>query len=146
MADKKILTKKELTKKLVFTSLAVFFVALILILLLKFYFFPDNVWIKDSRGIYVKYGNPIETPLKVIEQQQVIIDALEMFKIKKSAGMKFKSQCIGYIRGYSIDIVNSPRTLEDDLIENQCEDFRTGYAPYLLELSRDGEIIRIVGP
>ena len=57
--------------------------------------------------------------------------------------MKFSSQCLGVVGDYAVDIVHVPRTEEDNKIENQCEDFRTGKVNNFIELDKDGEIVRI---
>jgi hypothetical protein len=99
----------------------------------------DN-WIKDSRGVYVKQGNPSLEPIEIIEQQQAISCALEKFN--NFTGEK-NSQCLGACGNYAVDIVHVPRTAADDLTENQCRDYADGKIPSFIELDKNGEIVRI---
>lgn len=103
----------------------------------------DN-WIKDSRGVYVKHGNPFEIPEYVLEQQSIINQAFDLYKNKKAEGIVFSSQCLGSIDDYAVDIVHVPRTAEDDLTANQCPDFRNKVVSHFIELDKNGEIVRIV--
>ena len=57
--------------------------------------------------------------------------------------MGFSSQCLGVVGGYAVDIVHVPRTEEDNLPENQCEDYREGRVSKFIELDKDGNVIRI---
>lgn len=123
-----------------------FIIAIILIIigifLLRFVFWgSEDSWIKDSRGIYVKHGNPSETPNYVLEQQETLNCALNKFD---SFNEEINSQCLGICGDYAIDIIHVPRTSEDDLIENQCEDYRNGNIGHFIELNRDGGVVRIV--
>ncbi len=54
------------------------------------------------------------------------------------------SQCLGTCGDYAVDIVHVPRTEGDNLIENQCEDYKTGKVNHFIELDKNGEIVRIV--
>ena len=101
----------------------------------------EDDWIKDSRGVYVKHGNPAETPDYVLEQQEAINCALGKFS--DFAGEK-NSQCLGTCWDYAVDIVHVPRTEEDNLIENQCVDYREGIASHFIELDKNKGIVRIV--
>lgn len=107
----------------------------------------EDSWIKDSRGIWIKHGNPSETPDYVSEQQEVISDALNLYEQKKAEEMEFSSQCLGTIEDdvkYVVDIVHVPRNSEDNKQENQCEDYRNGKVSHFIELDKDGSIVRIV--
>lgn len=103
----------------------------------------DN-WIKDSKGIYIKHGNPSITPENVLKQREAISCGILMFEKFKNQGMKFNSQCLGSCKDYSIDIVNVPRNSDDDKVENQCIDFRSGVTHNFIEFDKYGNIIRIV--
>jgi hypothetical protein len=46
--------------------------------------------------------------------------------------------------GYAVDIVNVPRTSEDDLSENQCSAYASGTVKNFIELNKNGQIVRIV--
>ena len=104
----------------------------------------EDSWIKDKNGIYVKHGVPSETPTEVYEQQQAIECARGLYAQAKNSGMQFSSQCLGTCKNYAVDIVHAPRTAEDNLIENQCEDYREGKVVHFIELDKDGEVVKIV--
>lgn len=103
----------------------------------------EDSWIKDSRGVYVKHGFPSQTPGYVLEQQQTIQQALQLYQQKKSEGIQFSSQCFGSVGDYAVDIVNVPRAEEDNLAENQCEDYRNGKVKHFIEFDKNGEIVII---
>lgn len=104
----------------------------------------EDSWIKDSRGIWVKHGNPSETLDYVKEQQDAVSCAFGLYDIEKNKGIEFSSQCLGTCGDFVVDIVHVLRTDEDNLVENQCDDFRSGKANHFIELDRDGEIVMIV--
>lgn len=99
----------------------------------------DN-WIKDSRGVYVKHGNPSETPDYVLEQQGAINCALEKFS---NFTEEKNSQCLGTCGNYAIDIVHVPRVEGDNLPENQCEDYRNRNVTHFIELDKEGNVVKI---
>ena len=107
----------------------------------------ENSWIKDEKGIYVKHGNPAETPDYVLQQQEIISSALSLYQQKKAEEINLSSQCLGTVGNmvrYAVDIVSVPRTAEDSLAENQCEDYRQGIAANFIELDKGGNIVRII--
>jgi hypothetical protein len=104
----------------------------------------EDDWIKDSKGVWVKHGNPSETPQQVLEQQNAVSGALKLYNDAKSNGFEFNSQCLGTVDNYSIDIVHVPRANEDNLAENQCEAYRNGSITKFIELDKDGNIARAV--
>ena len=104
----------------------------------------EDDWIKDSRGVWIKHGAPAETPDYVLEQQQIIDQALSLYEQRKSEGMEFSSQCLGIVGNYAVDIVHVPRSGDDNKIENQCEAYRNGEVTHFIELDKAGNIIRIV--
>lgn len=130
-------------KKLFFYSLIIFLIIVFVILGLRFYYSSEDSWVKDSRGVYVKHGNPNFMLPEVEAQISLIESAVELYKSKKIAGMEFDSQCLGTIREYVVDIVHSPRTDEDNMQKNQCEDFLTGKVKHFIELDKDGNVVRI---
>ncbi len=85
---------------------------------------------------------------KMIDKEKIIAEALKLYNKKKAEGMVFNSQCLGTIEvdneKYVVDIVHVPRTEEDNLPENQCEDFRTGKVKHFIELDKNGKVVRIV--
>jgi hypothetical protein len=138
--------KKRINKKLV-KRIAIPIV-LILIFILGLYFIvlrmDEDSWIKNSKGIWTKHGNPAETPAEVIEQQQIIACVTDIYSQFKRNGMNFSSQCLGQCGDYSIDIVHTPRTAEDNLEENQCAEYITGTTSHFIEIDKDGKIVRII--
>ena len=87
---------------------------------------------------------PSETPDYVKKQQTAISCALGLYNQKKDEGMDFSSQCLGACGDYVIDIVHVPRSDEDNLIENQCEDYREGRVSNFIELDKEGNLVRII--
>ena len=104
----------------------------------------EDSWVKDEKGIWVKHGNPSETPDYVTEQKAIISKALELYELKKTEGIGFSSECLGTIEDYAIDVVHVPRTQEDDIIGNQCEAYKNREVNHFIELDKDGNIVRIV--
>ena len=86
--------------------------------------------------------------------------AIEIYNEAKASGVQFSSQCLGSIvvtegipffkwfsknvTEYVVDIVHAPRDDEDNLLENQCEDYRAGKVKHFIELDKDGKIVRVV--
>jgi hypothetical protein len=101
----------------------------------------EDDWIKDSRGVWIKHGNPSEIPEKVLEQQGAINCSLEKFN---NFNGEINSQCLGVCEDYAVDIVHVPRTDADNEIENQCEDYTSGIVNHFIELDKNGIIVRIV--
>jgi hypothetical protein len=100
----------------------------------------DN-WIKDSKGVWVKHGNPSSAPPYVTEQQDAVTCALDLYSQAKSNGISFNSQCLGACFNYSVDIIHNPRTIEDDKTSNQCSDYPKK-TPYFIEIDNSGKIVR----
>jgi hypothetical protein len=134
--------KKRINKKIV--SILIIIVAFVLIFILSLSFIvwrmDEDSWIKDSKGIYVKHGNPAETPAYVSWQKAAIVCANDLFT---NFTEEKNSQCLGTCGNYAIDIVHVPRTAEDDLTENQCPDYGKGFVSRFIELDKNGEIARI---
>jgi len=104
----------------------------------------EDSWIKDEKGVYVKHGFPSETPVYVTEQQNAINCAFDLYQTEKEKNIEFSSQCLGTCGNYAVDIVHVPRTNEDDLVENQCPDYRYGKVSKFIELDKNKEIVRVV--
>ena len=102
----------------------------------------EDSWIKDSRGVWIKHGNPSETPSLVLEQQQAVSCALNLYNTYEKE-LNLSSQCLGTCGNYAVDIVHVPRTSDDNLIENQCSDYNDGKVSRFIELDKYGEIVRI---
>jgi hypothetical protein len=125
--------------KVFIVFLVCFFVGLALFRILNG---GEDNWIKDEKGVYVKHGNPSSMPDNVIEQQDAVSCALDLFARAKQATM-LNSQCLGTCGDYAVDVVNVPRTDDDNKPENQCTDFREGKVTRFIELDKNGEIVRI---
>lgn len=129
-------------------SLSVMAMLLILIMVLGvltiFNIMPRDAWVKDKNGIYIKKGNPPTIPTEVSRQQTAIIEALNMFGKEKESGRVLSSQCIGTTtNSYAVDLVHSPRSQEDNLLENQCKDFYEGRVSKYIEVDLNGKIARV---
>ncbi len=103
----------------------------------------DN-WIKDSKGIWIKHGNPSSTPDYVELQQEAISCAMFLYNKARNSGMQFNSQCLGRCMDYSVDVVNIPRTEDDNKPVNQCDDYKSGVTKHFIELDKNGNTVRIV--
>jgi hypothetical protein len=101
----------------------------------------EDSWIKNEKGVYVKHGNPSETPQDVTEQEAAITCAYGLFDAMTEQAV---SQCLGTCMSYAVDIVHVPRTAKDDLVENQCEDYGNGFVNHFIELDKNREIVRII--
>ncbi|VVB82577.1 Uncharacterised protein [uncultured archaeon] len=113
------------------------------IFFIRFFIGEEDSWIKDSRGVWVKHGNPAETPNYVLKQQKVISCAGYTFAQLRPNFTNFSSQCLGACDNYSIDLVHVPRTAEDDKTENQCKEYLNGETSNFIELDNKGNIVRI---
>src|SRR3989344_7773156 len=100
-------------------------------------------WIKDSRGVWVRHGNPSRVPEYVEEQQGLIDDVLALYSNSQVSGMEFESQCLGVVGEYAVNIVHVPRSDEDDLAENQCSEFLNREVSHFIELDKKGNVVRI---
>lgn len=125
-------------KKLILIITALLLIILIVFLILRG---NEDNWIKDSKGAWIKHGNPSQIPTIVLEQQNAINCALEKFS---SFTEEINSQCLGVCGNYAVDIVHIPRTAEDNLVENQCEEYRNGSVNHFIELGKNGELVRII--
>ncbi|MDO8659953.1 MAG: hypothetical protein Q7K54_05150 [Candidatus Parcubacteria bacterium] len=128
-------------------SYLVILIIILLIISLLFVRFviggDEDSWIKDSNGVYVKHGNPAETPDYVLEQQRAITQAQTFYNNAVMEGAILSSQCLGSFNDYAFDMVNIPRTKEDDKAENQCEDYRDGLVKKFIELDKYGNIVKV---
>lgn len=128
--------------------IAIIVVVVVIIAFLRFNPFSSNGkednWIKDSKGIYIKHGTPAETPDYVQEQEIVLGCAKNIFYSFNMTKTPIFSQCLGVCKDYAVDIVNVPRIAEDDLVQNQCEEYRRGLVSHFIELDKNGEVVRVV--
>lgn len=128
------------------TLLAIGFLVIIAVILLFLRGFnggEDN-WTKDSKGVWVRHGNPSSIPADVVKQLAVISCANVLYEEFLENGTVFNSQCLGNCSDYSIDIVHVPRNENDDLSSNQCSDYSSGVTKHFVELDPRGMIVRIV--
>ena len=109
-------------------SIVIGIITLVVILIILFV-----IWKKES-----------PSPEKTEEKILINTLAFNLYSQKKSEGMQFSSQCLGTIGDYAVDIVHVPRSSEDNLVENQCADFREGKVSHFIELEKDGNVVRIV--
>ena len=105
----------------------------------------EDKWIKDSRGVWIKHGDPLNTPVAALQQQEALNCAIDLYhsKIEEIPYSNISSQCLGNCEDYAVDIVHVPRNPEDNLPENQCEDFRAGRVSHFIEMDKLGNIVRI---
>ncbi|MBS3088255.1 hypothetical protein J4402_00590 [Candidatus Pacearchaeota archaeon] len=104
----------------------------------------EDGWIQDSRGVWIKHGQPSKIPEYVLEQRELIDSALRLYSDLILAGTEINSQCLGVIGDYAVDIVHVPRSEGDDLVENQCSAFRNGEVSHFIEMDKKGNIVRVV--
>jgi len=104
----------------------------------------EDSWIQDSRGVWIKHGDPSKTPAEVLEQQDILLCAEELYQKIKMSNIELNSQCLGGCGDYAVDIVHVPRASEDNLPENQCEDYRLGKLKHFIEFDKNGKIVIIV--
>ena len=135
--------KKKNLSKLIFT-IGIFVVVSALLISLIFLRKNEDNWMKNEKGIWIKHGNPKSIPDYVKSQQELISCALNLYAKNKLEGMNFSSQCLGNCNEYAVDIVHNPRSSEDNLKENQCEDYFSGKLSHFIEIDKEGNIIRIV--
>ncbi len=104
---------------------------------------PEDSWIKDSRGVWIKHGNPASTPDYVTAQQNAITCASELYSnVTNKSGLS--SQCLGTCGDYAVDIVHVPRIAEDNLIENQCSAYLTGTVKHFVEIDKNGGLVKVI--
>jgi hypothetical protein len=124
--------------------ISVIFLLIVLVIIFFVLKIDEDSWIKDSRGMWIKHGNPAISPEKVTAQQDALSCASELYATANLRNTNFSSQCLGKCGDYSIDIVNVPRIMEDDLRENQCTDFIEKKTSGFIELNSQGNLVRIV--
>jgi hypothetical protein len=118
-------------------------IAFLVLMFLRGFNGGEDNWIKDSKGMWVKHGNPSNTPTEVLVQEEAIKCAKGLYEIARSDGLPLNSQCLGTCTDYAVDIVNVPRNSDDDLVENQCASFKEGKVMHFIELDKEGKIVRI---
>jgi hypothetical protein len=125
-------------------TIKIIVMACLLVLALLFIirlFSGEDVWVKDSNGVWVKHGYPNDVPDYVQKQDQLI--NCSHGKYDNLTGL-VNSQCLGTCGNYAVDIVHVPRIAEDDKVENQCEAYLNYSVQHFVELNQKGEVIRIV--
>lgn len=131
-------------KRTPYLILAIIVAVILIVIGLRGFSNEDN-WIKNSRGVWIKHGNPASTPPEVENQQKQIEAAQTLYTYTKSTGKDLTNgPCLGKAdEDTVVDIAHNPRQSIDDNPTNQCPDFREGKAKHFIELDLTGEIIRI---
>ncbi|MDD4352212.1 MAG: hypothetical protein PHU71_04515 [Candidatus Gracilibacteria bacterium] len=89
-----------------------------------------------------------ETPKasqEMTTREEAISEAYKIYDIYKNEGTDLSSgPCLSnrLIPNWALDIAHKPRTAEDDLPENQCEDYTNGTVEHFVELTPEGKLIR----
>lgn len=109
----------------------------------RFLFTAEDDWIQDDRGVWIKHGNPKDTPDYVKVQQDLIAKAQKLFSENKNKDLS-AGPCLGKIaEDWVVDTAHNPRQKIDDELANQCPDYVDGKVSHFIELSPDGDILRI---
>ena len=105
----------------------------------------EDSWIRDDRGVWIKHGNPKDTPDEVTQQQEQIKKAQAIYADAVSKNTSFTNgPCLGTISDdWVLDLVHSHRDPIDDRPGNQCSDFLIGKAHHFIELDLQGDLVRI---
>ncbi|MBR9704014.1 hypothetical protein GOV12_01275 [Candidatus Pacearchaeota archaeon] len=130
--------------KIKYILILIIIVIVLIIINIMIYRGPEDSWIKDSKGVWIKHGVPKNTPDYVGSQKQVLACSFALYNKFKDNVVLIDSQCLGVCNDYSVDIVNVPRNFDDSKVENQCPEYREGITTNFIELDKDGEIVRIV--
>ena len=118
---------------------------ILVVVLLIFLFLrgDEDTWVMNEKGEFVPHGVPAEMPEYVSKQKEVLTCAFDLYNQAEYDGFKFSSQCLGICQDYAVDIVNVPRTEEDNLPKNQCADYLEKKVNNFVELDKDGVLVRI---
>ena len=105
----------------------------------------EDTWIKDSRGVWIKHGNPENTPTEVTDQQNLIDQAQRLYQDVKIEGQDLtEGPCLGTIASdWVVDIAHNPREDIDNQSQNQCTDYLSGKAHHFIELDTNGDVVRV---
>ncbi|MCX6809765.1 MAG: hypothetical protein NTZ65_03415 [Candidatus Berkelbacteria bacterium] len=105
----------------------------------------EDDWIKDLNGVWVKHGNPANTPQEVQDQQQLIGEAQHLFYEAQDNNQDLSNgPCLGATGDYAVDIAHNPREAIDDQAQNQCADYASGKLKHFIELDLNGTVIRTI--
>jgi hypothetical protein len=80
------------------------------------------------------------------QKEEAIRKASLLFREKREKGEDLSSgPCIAeeIAPGWSADIAHLPRITGDDLPKNQCKKYANGETKHFVELSTDGDLIRV---
>ncbi len=136
---------KENKTKLRFKPIFIVGIILIVfILLLTILRIPEDSWIKGDNGIWVMHGNASSMPDYVEKQWAALDCATNLYTIQKIRGVGSNYECLGNCGDYAVDMVHTPRTSADDLIENQCNSYLNGTLKSFIEINNEGKIVRVV--
>lgn len=102
-------------------------------------------WVQDARGVWVAKGTPYEKPADVRQQEFLIREAQLALKVIKDQQQDLSSgPCLGTIfQDWVADIAHTPRQAIDDDLANQCKEYQDGQAGHFIELSADGDVLRV---
>ena len=106
---------------------------------------PEDSWIKDSNGIWIKHGNSSTIPDYVTLQREMVECSQILYLSAQNSGFQLNSQCLGSCGDYAIDLVHIPRdNQEDNLPANQCADYKSGIVKHFIELNNiNGSVVRV---
>ncbi len=93
--------------------------------------------------LFFSSGTTKSTPRSEIDT--AINQAKFIYSQRKSMGENFSNgPCLSnaLMPGWVVDIVHSPRSSIDDLLENQCPAYIEGKAAHFVELDTEGNLIR----
>lgn len=139
---------KDKNKLYTISAIVLLILAAIIVLVVLRGVSGEDTWIKDSRGVWIPHGNPANLTQAVREQREIIYQADLLFRQLKANNTIFSSQCLGTVNSqlgvqYSVDIVHTPRTSEDDIQTNQCNQYLLGNVSHFIELNQSGSLVRI---
>ena len=128
------------------TTLAIVAISVILVVVVLLFLLrgDEDDWIRnsDTNGVWTKHGNPSTIPVYVVEQKDALNCATDLYNQARNNEMIFDSQCLGACGNYSVDIVHSPRNMDDDKTINQCPDYPKK-TRFFIELDSSGNIVRV---
>jgi len=132
-------------KRTLIIILAIIGAGILIMVGLRFLSGPEDTWVKDNRGVWIKHGAPTSTPKEVSQQQKLMIAAEKLYQQAKNANQDLShGPCLGNADADTVvDIAHNPRESIDNLSENQCQDYLEGKAHHFIELDPNGQIIRI---
>lgn len=80
------------------------------------------------------------------EADNAVSQAAHVYNLAKERNLDMSSgPCLSnsLISGWVLDIVHSPRSADDDLVDNQCGTILNGQAKHIIELDPEGNLVRV---